>query len=50
MRLPLISPSDLTSEQRPIYEDMRAGAAYEIYAHVMLAEHDHARYFRQSPP
>ena len=86
MRLPLIAPSDLTSEQRPIYEDMRAGiagpwnpwlhepqfgkpiweltkalsfspslpkpvrevailvtgakfrAAYEIYAHVMLAE------------
>src|SRR5262245_26801350 len=25
MRLPLISPSDLTSEQRPIYEDMRGG-------------------------
>jgi len=24
MRLPLISPSDLTSEQGPIYEDMRA--------------------------
>jgi hypothetical protein len=27
MRLPLIAPSDLTSEQRPIYEDMRAGIA-----------------------
>ena len=25
MRLPLIAPSDLTSEQRPLYEDMRAG-------------------------
>ena len=27
MRLPLIATSDLTSEQRPIYEDMRAGIA-----------------------
>ena len=27
MRLPLIAASDLTSEQRPIYEDMRAGIA-----------------------
>jgi 4-carboxymuconolactone decarboxylase len=25
MRLPLIAPTDLTLEQRPIYEDMRAG-------------------------
>jgi 4-carboxymuconolactone decarboxylase len=25
MRLPLIAQSDLTPEQRPIYEDMRAG-------------------------
>jgi hypothetical protein len=26
MRLPVIAPSDLSSEQRPIYEDMRAGS------------------------
>jgi 4-carboxymuconolactone decarboxylase len=25
MRLPLIEPADLSPEQRPIYEDMRAG-------------------------
>ena len=25
MRLPLISPADLTPEQRPLYEDMRGG-------------------------
>ena len=25
MRLPLISPADLTPEQRPLYEDMRRG-------------------------
>jgi 4-carboxymuconolactone decarboxylase len=25
MRLPLISPSALTGEQRPLYEDMREG-------------------------
>ena len=25
MRLPLISPADLTDEQRPLYEEMRAG-------------------------
>jgi alkylhydroperoxidase family enzyme len=25
MRLPLIAPSDLTTEQRPLYEDMRKG-------------------------
>ncbi len=25
MRLPLIAPSDLTAEQRPLYDDMRAG-------------------------
>jgi hypothetical protein len=27
MRLPLIAPGDLTAEQRPVYEDMRAGIA-----------------------
>lgn len=27
MRLPLIPPSDLTDEQRPLYEDMRTGIA-----------------------
>jgi 4-carboxymuconolactone decarboxylase len=25
MRLPLVAPSDLSAEQRPLYEDMRAG-------------------------
>ena len=25
MRLPLIAPADLTPEQRPVYDDMRAG-------------------------
>jgi hypothetical protein len=25
MRLPLISPADLTPEQRPLYDDMRRG-------------------------
>ena len=25
MRLPLISPANLTAEQRPLYEDMRRG-------------------------
>ena len=25
MRLPLIAPADLTAEQRPVYDDMRAG-------------------------
>jgi 4-carboxymuconolactone decarboxylase len=27
MRLPLIAPADLTSEQRPLYDDMREGIA-----------------------
>ena len=27
MRLPLIAPTDLTSEQKPLYDDMRAGIA-----------------------
>lgn len=27
MRLPLIAPADLTSEQKPLYEDMRRGIA-----------------------
>jgi hypothetical protein len=25
MRLPLIAPTDLTAEQRPLYADMKAG-------------------------
>jgi 4-carboxymuconolactone decarboxylase len=25
MRLPLLSPSELTQEQRPLYDDMREG-------------------------
>ena len=66
MRLPLISPTELSPEQRSLYEDMHEGisksfqefmpdparqvailvtgahfrAAYEIYAHVAVAEHD----------
>ncbi len=32
MRLPLIAPSDLTAEQRPLYEDMRKGIASNFNA------------------
>ncbi|KQN82178.1 hypothetical protein ASE90_10840 [Sphingomonas sp. Leaf67] len=32
MRLPLIQPSDLTSEQRPLYDDMRKGIASNFNA------------------
>jgi len=38
MRLPLISPSDLTSEQRPIYEDMRAGIEQHFQGFSSIAE------------
>ena len=27
MRLPLITPADLTEQQKPLYEDMKAGIA-----------------------
>ena len=32
MRLPLIAPADLTSEQKPLYEDMRKGIASNFNA------------------
>ena len=32
MRLPLISPADLTAEQKPLYDDMRAGIARSFNA------------------
>jgi hypothetical protein len=32
MRLPLIAPADLTSEQRPLYDDMRKGIASNFNA------------------
>lgn len=32
MRLPLIDPADLTAEQRPLYEDMKAGIAQKFNA------------------
>ncbi|KQN39299.1 hypothetical protein ASG37_06845 [Sphingomonas sp. Leaf407] len=38
MRLPLIPPSDLTSEQRPLYDDMRKGIAGNFNA--FLVERD----------
>src|SRR5262245_34963987 len=38
MRLPLISPSDHTSEQRPIYEDMRAGIEQHFQGFSSIAE------------
>ena len=38
MRLPLIAPSDLTSKQRPIYEDMRAGVENHFQGFSSIAE------------
>ena len=38
MRLPLISPSDLTSEQRAVYEDMRAGIEQNFQGFSSIAE------------
>ena len=38
MRLPLIAPSDLTPEQRPLYDDMRRGISSNFNA--FIAERD----------
>jgi 4-carboxymuconolactone decarboxylase len=38
MRLTLIAPSDLTSEQRPIYEDMRAGIEKNFQGFSSIAD------------
>jgi 4-carboxymuconolactone decarboxylase len=37
MRLPLISPSDLSFEQRPVYEDMRAGIEKNFQGFATIA-------------
>lgn len=38
MRLPLIAPTDLSTEQRPIYEDMRAGIEKYFQGFKTIAE------------
>src|SRR5262245_21553770 len=38
MRLPLIAPTDLSAEQRPIYEDMRAGIEKSFQGFKSIAE------------
>jgi len=38
MRLPLISPADLTAEQRPLYDDMRKGIAGHFNAFIVERE------------
>jgi len=38
MRLPLIAPADLTPEQRPIYDDMRAGIEKNFQGFKAMAE------------
>src|SRR3984885_12665059 len=38
MRLPLIAPADLPSEQKPLYEDMRKGIASNFNAFKALRE------------
>lgn len=38
MRLPLIDPADLTAEQRPLYEDMKAGIAQKFNAFETVGE------------
>ncbi|MDM5175968.1 carboxymuconolactone decarboxylase family protein [Massilia sp. DJPM01] len=38
MRLPLISPSELTPEQQPLYDDMRKGIASNFNAFVSQRE------------
>ena len=38
MRLPLISPSDLTSEQSAVYDDMRAGIEQNFQGFSSIAE------------
>lgn len=38
MRLPLIAPTDLSPEQRPVYEDMRAGIEKNFQGFKTIAE------------
>ncbi len=38
MRLPLIKPADLNPEQRPLYEDMRAGIEKNFQGFATIAE------------
>ena len=38
MRLPLIVPADLSLEQRPVYEDMRAGIERSFQGFKSIAE------------
>lgn len=38
MRLPLIPPADLSPEQRPLYEDMRAGIGTSFQGFVAMRE------------
>jgi 4-carboxymuconolactone decarboxylase len=38
MRLPVIAQADLSSEQRPIYEDMRAGIERSFQRFKSIAE------------
>jgi hypothetical protein len=38
MRLPLIAPADLTSEQRPLYDDMKSGIASNFNDFKTLAD------------
>jgi 4-carboxymuconolactone decarboxylase len=38
MRLPLIAQADLTPEQRPIYEDMRAGIENSFQGFTSIAD------------
>ena len=38
MRLPLIDPADLSPEQRPVYDDMRAGIEKNFRGFKSIAE------------
>src|ERR1700684_2466476 len=38
MRLPLIAPADLTAEQRPLYDDMKAGIEANFQGFKTIAE------------
>src|ERR1700748_3382937 len=38
MRLPLIAPADLSTEQKPLYEDMKKGIASNFNAFKVLRE------------
>jgi 4-carboxymuconolactone decarboxylase len=38
MRLPLIAPSELSPEQRPLYDDMRAGIEQNFAGFKTIAD------------